>query len=233
MRGSVQDRLSKWYSDTLLLHNATPQWVLFKPEKTQRFPDAVNKYLEHGLQDLASLSGQSPSTFTTCSKALLHRGFGSANKGTRERLLIGGIIQVLLKGDYQHKNFINSYMSERGAPIFFVIGGFYRGPDHKAWAIVKPCQLIDTETVPQLPDLSNSGLLQVSTSDFYSVLDYSHQFIEMTSVVRKVGFIHNCSNSNLCEYNTATRRVTHCTTTTAGGSFLLVTRWMGYPPRKS
>ena len=76
-------------------------------------------------------------------------------------------------------------------------------------------------------------LLQVSTVSFYSVLDDFHQFLKMTSVIRKVGVVHNCSYSNLCHYDNATRRVNHCTTTTAGGSFYLITKWMGYPPRRS
>lgn len=56
-------------------------------------------------------------------------------------------------------------------------------------------------------------------AQFYCAIDNEYQFIQMNRSVRKIEIIHNCGNYNLCQYNSATRQVKHCTTTTEGFFF--------------
>ena len=164
----------------------------------------------------------------------MDRGYGSAGRGIHERLNQGDVVQVLLEKGFDSKQFLSESMNEKGTPDFFVIGGLLRSSAGHDWLLVKKCTLVVPSSLGQLPDHSQEPYVEVSTSDFYRA--ESGQvvyFLPLAGSIRKVGVVHNCAKRNSCKFSLGTRVVEHSTTTLAGGHFFLLTRSMGYPPRRS
>lgn len=106
----------------------------------------------------------------------------------------------------------------------------------QSWALVKECTLVSPKIISQLPDCNTDPTITVTTEPFYSRRSPEasrHHYLDLNGCVSKVGVLHNCSAQGTCKFEFETKRVVHSTTTLEGGSFLLLMRGMGYPPRRS
>ena len=96
------------------------------------------------------------------------------------------------------------------------------------------CKLQSPSVLGQLPDVNRTPLIEVSTSNLYNAEEQAgHFFLELNVDVKKVCVIHNCNSKGDCLFSLDQKRVTHCSTTLQSGSFYIITRSMGYPPRRS
>lgn len=234
MIGTVESRFDKWYNDARMTFNSTPKWVLYSPPRRHSFSAEQRAFFTTNLSHLARLCMEEPKDVKLCHKALRDRGFGSATRSSHERLILGDILQVLLKPGYRNSTFISSYFSSAGSPTFFVIGGLYETHSKISWAVVKECSLVSPSIVSQLPDCNRHPLIEISTDSFYSRQTNSKvYYLELNDSVSKVGYTHFCAKKGLCSFSTSDMKVTHSTSTLKGGHWLLLTRAMAYPPRRS
>ena len=171
---------------------------------------------------------------TLCQKALLQRNYGSSVKGSHEQVHIGDVVQILLRDRFKHRKFLPAFICTSGLPNFFVVGGFMRSKIGRSWAVLKEVELISPSSLSQIPEFNHPLLIDVLTPKFYTPQTMSGlYYLEMQSSVRKVGVAHNCSADGGCDFSFSTRHVVHSTNTLNGGRFFLLTRSMGYPPRRS
>lgn len=148
-------------------------------------------------------------------------------------MVVGDIIQLLLKSGHSERTFLDTSVSMHGPPSLFIICGFVKHP-HGSWAVVKKCQVINNASLSQLPDFSQPPVIEVETPQVCSVGDgWAIHFIELRSYIRKHALIHNCSADGTCDFDEKTQRVKHSTCPANGGRFYLVSRSMGFPPRRS
>lgn len=234
MKGTVHRRFYKWYHDSQMSFEAEAAWVFQSPPKNYSFPDTQRSFLRKSVTQLAKLCLEKECNFTLGYKALLHRGFGSSAKSSHEQLGISDVVQVLLRPGFKSKKFLTSYVSNKGTPHFFVVGGFIKGKSGVSWVVVHQCTLVSPKSVGQLPDLRVSPMIQVRTKKFYD-LDRlpDYQYLRLSSNVRKVGVLHNCSKKGRCVFSFDTRQVEHSCTPLDDGHFFILSRSMGYPPRRS
>lgn len=233
MAGTVERRLNKWYSDTRTTFNSTPSWVLHQPPKAHSFSQSQGDFFQGLISEVSRLCLLKQTDLNICNKALLSRGFGSLTKGSHERIELGDIIQVLIRSGFSHTRFPSAYMASNGLPTFFVVGGFIKSRSGIQWAIVKQCTLLSPSTLAQLPGKGDSFFTEVSTPNFYDDGNQPWYCFQMFNQLRKVGYIHNCSANGLCEFSDNTQRVHHSTTTLGEGRFYIISKRMGYPPRRS
>lgn len=234
MTGTVESRFGKWYGDTRMSYNVDPNWKLLTPPRRHEFSIEQNKFFASTAAHLAQSSMLSADNLVLCYKAILDRGYGSSGKSSHERLELGDIVQVLMHPLFKQRKFITSSFSEDGYPQFFVVGGFYETDSGRSWAVVKHCSLLSPSLISQLPDCSHSSLIKVATDRFYCPRSKVRvHYLELNRNVSKVGVLHNCAVDGNCKFTTSTRRLQHSTNTLEGGRFLLLTRSMAYPPRRS
>ena len=234
MKGTIEKRLSKWYSDVRMSYNTEPRWELHAPSKSNAFTEQQTLFFRQVLHELSKLCLQREDLFQLCHKALLQRGFGSSARSIHEQLKIGDIVQVLLADGFQRKKFLSNSISGSGSPTFFVVGVFIRSKSESKWAVVKHCKLLYPTVLGQLPHTLNHHRIEVLTPDFYKPATVDQcQYIELSNDIRKVGVVHKCGATGACTFNSDTRRVTHSRTTLEGSRFFILTRSMAYPPRRS
>ena len=216
----------------LMAYNALQVWNFCEPPRGHTFSVEQQELFKVASNMLSSYCTLDSANFRICINALLERCFGSKSKGAHEKLMIGDVIQVLLTDTLKRNMFLDSVKSTKGTPRFFVIGVFLQVAVRGGWAVVKECKPVSTDSISQLPDPKGKPLLDVHTADFYSSQESIH-FIELSEMIRKVGYIHNCGHNNTCQFLHDSRRVKHSCSTLDRGRFFLLTRSMGYPPRRS
>ena len=188
------------------------------------------KLLARAISELSQLCNLNQNDLKFYYKALLNRGFGCSAKSSHERIHIGDIVQVLLRDGHERKRFLSSSMAPDGQHTFFVVGAFIKSTSRMQWAVVKQCTFVTPSISAQLPE---SCTIQVSTPDFYDNDSPRWQYLQMVNQVRKVGHFHDCTSDGACEFSNETQRVKHSKTTLNGGLFFLITKQIGYPPRRS
>lgn len=234
MRGTVERRLDKWYSNSRMTFSSDPKWIVQNVPTGFKFSSEQESFFSITSNELSGMSLQQPGGFKLCMKAVLDRGFGSSGKSNHERLDLGDIVQILLTSGFEHNRFITSTTSDKGMPHFFVVGGLYRCKNGKSCAVVKKCTVISTSSPSQLPGTKQSPYIEVQTPNFYDTRTCTrYYYMELKRSVTKVGVIHNCKMQNQCVFSSTTKEVKHCQTTQNGGRFFITTRSMGYPPRRS
>ncbi len=197
-------------------------------------PATEKRFLTASMTKLVHLSLHKHIDLRLSMKAILHRGFGSKGKGSHERLCSGDVIQLLLPKDYKHKQFLTNFISDQGIPHFFKVGGFVQSTSGTKWAIVKQCSTVSSFATGQLPDHTQPPFIEVITPNFFHPETQSSvSFVELDNNIRKVGVLHNCAKEGKCKFSNGTRGVEHSATTLGGGNFFILTRSMGYPPRRS
>ena len=165
-------------------------------------------------------------------KALLRRGYGSNTLSAHERLELGDVVQLLVKGGQEDFLMLDGMNADAGRPFYFVIGCFIKTRAGESWIVVKRCNFRCQRQVGQIPDFNADPVLPVLTPNMYDS-PLRLQFIKLSYCVRKVGVQHDCSANNLCQFSTSSwRHLTHSETTLGGGRFFLHTRSFGYPPRR-
>lgn len=234
MMGTVEKRMGKWYHDTELTHNSTASWVLSPIAKKSPFSNLQCRTYEAAISELSKLCQKERTKFLPCLKALLQRGFGSATKSSHERLHVGNIVQILLEPGFEHKTFLANFISSKGRPTFFLIGGFIEDVDGTNWALVENCTVLSPSSLGQMRDTKLSPFISVRTFSFYRE-DTSRQwhFLELSEKVRKVGFIHKCGSASSCDFTSRDTSITHSETTLGGGDFYILNSLLAYPPRRS
>ena len=234
MDGLVERRLHRWYHEAQMTFTSQPFWVLHPPPKGHTFNVAQTRFYNSALTDLSELGRQSRSDLKLCNKALLDRGFGSMTKSSHERLEVGDIVQLLLQPGFEDKKFTSQFISSKGIPAFFTVGGFIKSKSGTNWAIIKQCKMLSPIRLPQIPDINLPPFVEVQTVGFFNnITDSPWHYVELSNDVRKVGAVHNCGSHGSCHFSSRTLAVNHSHTTLDAGRFYLLTKRMGYPPRRS
>jgi len=144
------------------------------------------------------------------------------------------LIQLLLVPGFEQKMFLQPFVSDKGTPYLFVVGAFIKCRSGTSWAVIRKCTQLSPSKLCQLPQSSGLPLVEVATENFFSDQNRSTvHYLEMRNNVRKVGVLHNCHHSGRCSFDTSSRRVIHAETTFDSGRFFVLTRSLGYPPRRS
>ena len=187
--------------------------------------------MSYTVSVLAGFLEASATNFRCHVNSFLSHGFGSKCYSAHERIEVGDLIQVLVSKSNVNKTFLEVSHNGQGAPEFFIIGGILSAPSGEIWLVVKRC---DTDfSSDQIPDYNQPLVLPATWGPFFTNESRLFSFIRLDYRVRKIDFIHNCSEKRKCNYCLSTRTVAHSTTTLLGGSFFLLTRYSGYPPRRS
>ena len=131
------------------------------------------------------------------------------------------------------RKFPSTYITTSGDPSFFVVGGLVQSSSGINWAIVRQCTVLRPATLGQLPENADSMLIEISTKPIYDMQDNHFQYLQLTDDVRKVGYLHNCTHQNDCVFSFEKQQVNHSSTTLSGSRFFLISKYMGYPPRRS
>ena len=231
MSGTVEGRLEKWYPESLISYDAQPAWEVQDIPRSQVLSIDQTIFQSHVVSKLSSLCAQDATHFTYSTNALLNRGFGSKSKGLHERMVVGDTIQLLLKSGHSERTFLDTSVSMHGTPSFFIICAFVKHP-HGTWAVVKGCQVLNNASLSQLPDFSQPPVIEVETPKACRIGDFIH-FIKLAGSIRKLALIHNCSADGICDFDDKSQKVKHTTCPANGGRFFLVSRSMGFPPRRS
>lgn len=227
-----------WYYDTNMTYNSRASWVLYPLPKGSSFSSSQCRLYEVAILELSKLSMKDRSNFTSFNKALLDRGFGSQTKSSHERLQIGDIVQVLLEPELEHKSFPSKFISSKGRPVFFLIGGFIQDKDGTNWALVKHCKLLSPSNLSQMRDAKLSPYITIRTPNFFTgQANRRSQYLELSEKIRKVGVVHKCTSSGCsrssCSFTSRATRITHSQTTLGGGDFYILNNMLAYPPRRS
>ena len=231
---TAEGRLQKWYDDTVMRYETVSMWEVLPLTKKQVLLDPQHDFLKKCMSFLVTICHIPSSAFKLGTTSLLRRKYGKSGSGSHERLVVGDVIQLLLPDDASKLKFLDASVSPKGTPYFFVIGGFIRHSKECSWAIIRPCVLDESATVSQLPmPASSPPFIRITTTPFYTSSFSTVQFVRLSSVVRKVGCFHNCAAKGQCTFSNRSSFAVHSHSTTDGGSFLLISRSLGYPPRRS
>lgn len=166
-------------------------------------------------------------------KASLERGYGSKSIGSHERLELGDIVQKLLPRDFSNYKFLHDRTCPSGFPTFFAISAIIGDDTRCPWVQLKYCTPLSMILHNQVPDLTLDPIMRVSVPPLHQFDNNNAYFARLTSAVKKVGVLHDCSSSDGCVFSVSTKSVQHSTCTSNGGTFFIFVRSMGYPPRKS
>lgn len=238
MTGTIEKRLSTWYNSSLMTYDTEQTWELQAIPTAQTLSTQDLNLNSKVRMHLEQLCGFATNSCTTCVSALLRRGFGSGSISDHERLQQGDVIQLILEKEHHRHKFLNSALSSKGLNYYFLIVAFFRHNSGKQYIAVKMCNHIGPRLTTQIPNLANTPLVEIETACLYTTTQLTDiQFFSTTdaSAMRKVGVIHNCSaqSDNPCHFNDFTKTVRHTSSTISGGRFFLITRFAGYPPRRS
>lgn len=228
---TAESILKKWYNDISTSYNSPAYWKVISLGKPDSLSSQQSTFLAAARQRLATLCRLHVEHLELGLVAQFRRGYGSSAINSHERLKVGDFIQLLIQRCDTDAVFLHTKLCSSGLPFFFVVGGFFTDSSGQSWSVVKRCTLPDGEA-KQLPTTTKVSFLRAKTATFYSCTS-SMQFLRLTPHVRKVGFLHDCFLDGGCTFDTSSRTLTHSTTTLAGGTFLLMTRYMCYPPRRS
>ena len=231
MKGTMESRLRTWYDDTSLSYNATPKWLIGGTLDLEKVERAQRDFMSYTVNALAGLLEASVSNFRCHVNSFLSSGFNSKSYSAHERIEVGDLIQVLVCESNVNKTFIEVSHDGQGAPAFYIVGGIVAAPSGDIWLVIKRCGT-DFPSA-QLPNYNQPLLVPASWGPFYKGGQRMFSFLLLDHRVRKIGCIHDCGKLGQCKYCTSTRTVEHSTTTLLGGSFFLLNRYVGYPPRRS
>lgn len=230
--GTVENRFQKWYGNVSLNQTSPPKWIVHKLNGNAATCTVQQRtFFTKLIRSLRSFSSQSSEVDTVHWKATLDRGFGSSTPGAHEQLLLGDVVQVLIDGERVTEKFLTRSECTEAELHFFVVGALLTSSSSTIWACVKPC--IRQTGNNQLPDLTADPIIQVYTSTFYTETTDAHQMLRLDGSVKKVGVIHDCGSANACVFSADNKAVHHSKTTLDTGTFFLLSRSMGFPPRRS
>ena len=231
MSQTAETILNNWYGDISTSFNKPSSWRVIKLRKMDSLSTPQSNFLSTARQRLSKLCNLNEDQLQIGLLAHFQRCYGSGALGSHERLNVGDAVQILLHINASNAIFLHTKLCSSGLPTFFVIGGLFTDSVRISWSVVNKCALCDGEA-KQLP--TKQSFIRVQTTSFYmSTTASTLQFLRLTPNVRKVGFLHDCFVDGGCIFNTTSRSLKHSTTTLEGGTFLLMTRYMGYPPRRS
>ena len=232
-QGTVENRLAKWYADLVITQTLPAKWVPHTPVDYCTITANERYFFDRMISSLQSLSVHNTTSFTAHSTALLDRGFGSATKSYHERLNLGDVIQLLLPVASRGHVFLDNLRSIDGVPHFFVIGGLIKADCGVLWACVKKCTALSTVMSTQIPNFKQDPILQVTMPNFYGSGTETVHFLQLKGDVKKVGVVNDYSSLDHNVFSSDNLIVEQSTNTLDGGKFLLLTRSMGFPPRRS
>ena len=231
MKGRVEERLDKWYSETSLDYNVKGSWSAKARLDLSKASLPQASYLSDAVQVLEQVLALSRSQTSLYSAALFKRGYGSSSYSSHERLELGDVVQVLVYKRELSSQFISCGEDGLGTPVFFTVGGVINVDHGKTWLVVK-----NIETQPfltsQIPDYGQQQWINTTLPWFYEP-ESRFQFLELTETVRKVCLVHDCGHSQQCIYNEKNISVCHSTAPLDGGHFYILPRFGRYPPRRS
>lgn len=233
LNDTIEKRLAKWYSDYAFMQHGESKWVLQSALNMSTIPSSARSFHILVLHTFATLSMTTAASLTLHSSAKLNRGHGSNSIGSHERLNVGDIVQMLLPSDFSTHTFLRDLQTSSGSPTFLAVSAFISETDGTSWLALKHCRKLSQVMDNQLPDFCVDPTLRVSIPPLHTPDISDTHFFRLNPFVKKVGVMHNCSSSTGCTFSITTKAVTHSTTTVAGGEFFLLTRSMGYPPRRS
>ncbi len=85
-----------------------------------------------------------------------------------------------------HKQFQTAFVSNKGSPHFFIIGGFVQSSLGERWAILKRCTVIYPPVIEQLPDISQHTYMEISTPNFFQPDTHSSVcYLDLDSNIKK------------------------------------------------
>ena len=209
------------------------------PRVINRLLESKYKYfLQNTIRDLAKLINQywltnvSPSSFGLVLGASLQKG-ASLSTCSHERIGHGDVIQLLTSSP-GHCRFVDTNESGAGQNEFFVVGGLIKTTCGEVWLVLKRCEN-NMNACGQMPDFSTSLIIQTEIPPFYtsSLISQPVCFTLLNGYVRKVGVLHNCTKQGGCSFCPKSKTVKHSTTTLKGGHFIILSRSLAYPPRRS
>ena len=230
---TVEMRFHKWFSDAYFMQGKGAKWVFTQSSKRASFTSEQEKYFDAALHMLSNLSFGREGDYSVHVNAFFFRGYGSSSAGNHEHINLGDVVQILCSSEAAKSVFITDDDDVSKEPHYFVVGALIESVTGTAWASVKQCKKIRQSAARQIPDFSDEPLLEVDIPPFYSEVEPTFQFIKLTEFVRKVGVVHNCGSGTRCFTTDKSSAVQHAVTTLSGGSFFLLSRAMGFPPRRS
>ena len=151
-----------------------------------------------------------------------------------ERLTSGDLVQVLLhKRARCDSRFIQVSETGVGQHSYFVVGFFIRCKSGALWASVKQCRTHNSFR-SQVLDFNKELIAEATLPAFFSTNDASPMsFLCLDHRVRKIGVVPNCCKRDMCSFDHDSNVIKQLNTTLTGGDFLLLTRSLSYPPRRS
>lgn len=231
--GTVEGRFQNWYKNASHNYSAEGKWEVHYDVKKPKFTNAQSDHFDRVIGLISDLSFMNAANFSVHSKVSLVRGYGSSSPGHHEQLLIGDIVQVLSTSKGAQAKIIDTAQQVGRFPCFFVIGSLVKSPCGSVWASVSQCKQESPNNKSQIPDYKANAFFKVSTSPFYETEVI--QLLQLTGSIRKVGVVHDCKNSGCCTrgHSLQNNSFHHSETALTGGSFFLLTRSLGFPPRRS
>lgn len=231
MRGKVEERLQRWYSNTSLDNSSTGAWCSKGPFDISKVSLSQRSFLLNAMHKLQTLLGISASRTTVSAAAIFKRGYGSNSFNSHERISIGDVVQVLNSKPNAHSPFITASTDGSGCPFFYIVGGIVSISFGPLWIIVMQCD-VGASPTPQVPNYNDPLFIRATLPSFYEARS-GFQFLELGANVKKVGVIHDCAHVSECIYGEAGKVVSHSCSSTDGGRFFLLPRFLSYPPRRS
>lgn len=233
LSGTIGSKLKTWYSEGMNQSFAIPTWKSRRPLKLDDLPPRRHLQLRSIQNRLHTcLCARECDAFPTIQDAaLFDRGIGSSNYNAHERIGAGDTVQVLLNSSQKDDILLQSCSDGTGDVTFFVVGSVLLTSSNQLFLAVHKCTT-NVAFVPQVPDYTHDLLLHSTTMDFFSLRNIQNvSYLRLDKYVRKVEVLHNCNAR--CKFNFENRTVSHSKSTLEGGSFLILSRSLGYPPRRS
>ena len=232
MKDRIEERLKEWYADTLVNYTERLEWRAHQSVCDGVLEPTQANFLQNTIRDLAKLTNVSPSSFGLVLGASLQKG-ASLSTCSHERIGHGDVIQLLTSSP-GHCRFVDTNESGAGQNEFFVVGGLIKTTCGEVWLVLKRCEN-NMNACGQMPDFSTSLIIQTEIPPFYtsSLISQPVCFTLLNGYVRKVGVLHNCTKQGGCSFCPKSKTVKHSTTTLKGGHFIILSRSLAYPPRRS
>ena len=221
MRGKIEDRLMDWYGSFGGDYENDGKWVPSVSTKLKR--NEMNApIIIRFKSDLMAATGMSSQQFLFYSTVLFRRQWTSGSAASHEQLTVGNMIQVLQNSSGDTAKFICAGDHQGNSLAFYVVGALSVASNGSVWAAVRKC----CDNVAQIPNFVKPSLISATVRGNFGLHSTgAFQILKVDHLVRKIGFLHNCSSTEPCS--------DRCPTPLEGGSFYVFGRNMGYPPRRS